>query len=500
MRALALIACLLPASAAFASGADIFSPEFGFVHPAGHESGGDAISLPAPRDDATVRLLINGEASFVERMRMIDEAERSIYLQVLIFKADAVGNAIASALIRKKRDHPEVDIRVIVDAYSNIQDLEAQLMYFELKDAGIEVEGYEAFYLHWLNEINLRDWTAGNKRYHEKYMVVDGRAAVVGGMNIGDEYARYGTDPLLIWRDQDIYLEGDVVQDVEAAFLDNIAHFKEIKAQWPSALNTDVYWEVWQGVHPQLRDLVTQSLDKRRERSRAEIPAWDQLHLISQRVGRPLHGDIKVRFIRSRPRKGESYIEQAYLHLVDNARSSIVIENAYFVPTKPLLDALVAAAGRGVRVTVITNSKATNDIPIITDAGRLSYQPLIKAGVEVYEWHAERHGEGTVHSKYAVIDSEIAIIGSYNLDPRSLGLNSENVVIVGDPRIAADLASYTLLEDLPMADRITAEQAVEWSDPDLVPALDQPPPLWNEPLFDAGRFELFLMRQVEKSL
>ena len=470
-----------------------------FAAPADLEPG-TASEVPPVRRGNAARLLINGEASFTERLRMIDAAEESIYIQALIFKADTVGNTIARRLLLKKAANPDMDIRIIVDAYSNIQDMDAQLMYFQLKDAGIAVEGYEAFYLHWLNEINLRDWTAGNKRYHEKYLIVDGREAVVGGMNIGDEYARYGTDPLLIWRDQDIYVEGQVVGDVEAAFLDNIAHFKQIKAQWPTALNSDVYWEIWRGVHPDLRDLVTQSLDKRRERSRAAIPAWDQLHLISQRVGRPLHAGVEVRFIRSRPRLGETYIEQAYLHLIDSAQRSIVIENAYFVPTAPLRDALVAAAHRGVRVTVITNSKATNDIPIITDAGRLSYQPLIDAGVEIYEWHAERHGEGTVHSKYAVFDSEIAIIGSYNLDPRSLGLNSENVVVVGDQRIAGDLASYTLLEDLPMAERISMEQAVEWSDPDLVPVFDQPPPLWNEPLFDAGRFELFLMRQVEKSL
>jgi len=499
MRAVILLACLLNASVASAVGEDIFSHDFAFTHP-DQPPAADDVSIPATREGSAVRLLINGEAAFVERMRMIDEAERSIYLQVLIFKSDAVGNAIASALIRKKRDHPQMDIRVIVDAYSNVQDLEAQLMYFELKDAGIEVEGYEAFYLQWLNEINLRDWTAGNKRYHEKYLVVDGREAIVGGMNIGDEYARYGSDPALIWRDQDVYLKGDVVREIEAAFLDNSSHFKAIKEQWPSALNTDVYWEMWQDVHPQLRDLVTMSLDKRRERSRSAIPAWDQLHLISQRVGRPMHTEVRVRFLRSRPRLGETYIDQAYRHLIDSAHRSIVIENAYFVPTGPLLDSLLAAARRGVKVTVITNSKATNDIPLISDVGRLSYAPLIEAGVEVYEWHAERFGEGTVHSKYAVFDSEIAVIGSYNLDPRSRGLNSENVVIVGDRRIAEDLASYTLLEDLPMADRISAEQAREWSDPDLAPVFDQPPPLWNEPLFDAGRFEIFLMRQVEKGL
>ena len=457
-------------------------------------------SVPPVRSGNTARLLINGEAAFTERLRMIDEAQESIYIQALIFKADTVGNTIARRLLLKKAADPDIDIRIIVDAYSNIQDLEAQLMYFQLKNAGIVVEGYEAFYLHWLNEVNLRDWTAGNKRYHEKYWIVDGRAAVVGGMNIGDEYARIGDDPLLIWRDQDVYLEGPVVEDIELAFLENCEHFKAIKKTWPGAFNTDTYWDAWQGVHPDLRDLVTHSLEKRREDALAELPAWEELGLERRRVGKALHQDVSVRFVRSRPRHGETYIDQAYRQLIDSATTSVLIANAYFVPTQRLAQSLAAAASRGVIVKVINNSLETNDIPIITTAGRVSYAPLMDAGVEIYEWHAEREGEGTMHGKFAVVDSRVAVIGSYNLDPRSIGLNSEDVVLIHDERLAKEIEVHYLVEDLPMADRITPAEAAQWSNPDLVPVVDEPPPLMTSPLFDPAQLELFLMKQVEKSL
>jgi len=290
------------------------------------------------------------------------------------------------------------------------------------------------------------------------------------------------------------------VEDVERAFLENFEQFKAIKETWPGALNSDTYWEAWQGVHPDLRDLVTHSLDKRREDALAELPAWETLGLERRRVGRALHQDVSVRFVRSRPRIGETYIDQAYCQLIDSATTSVLIANAYFVPTERLARSLAEAARRGVIVKVINNSLATNDIPVITTAGRLSYAPLMDAGVEIYEWHAEREGEGTMHGKFAVVDSRVAVIGSYNLDPRSVGLNSEDVVLIHDERMAKELEVHYLVEDLPMSDRVTPAEAAEWSNPDLLPVVDEPPPLIASPLFDAGRLELFLMKQVEKSL
>jgi len=461
----------------------------------------DASPPPPEREGNRARLLINGEASFLERMRMIDSAERSIHIQALIFKADTAGGAIADRLIERKRENPELDIRVIVDAYANIQDYDAQMLYFELMDAGIEVQGYEPLYLEWMNEINTEDWTAGNKRYHEKYFVVDGERAIVGGMNIGDEYARIGTDAALIWRDQDVYLEGPVVADISRAFDENFRYFQSVQERRPPMLESDGYWRAWRHVHPGLRDAVTRSVGRDRSwRSHPRAP-FDTESLEARAVSSALLPDVSVQFIRSRPRLRERWIDEAYRREIAAAERSIVIVNAYFIPTPRLRAALLAAARRGVDVTVITNSKATNDIPMINDAGRIHYGPLMDAGVHIYEWHAEQHGEGTVHAKFAVFDSEVAIIGSYNLDPRSLALNSEDVVVIRDARLATELHERVMHTDARFASRITEAQAEQWSDPSLLPPMDSVPqvPFWH-PNFDSDRFELFLIRQAARNL
>lgn len=495
----AVFACL-PVGPAAADLGELFAADHAFAPPEGVEAPSN-VGIPPARTGNRAKLLINGEAAFLERLALLDGAQRSIHVQALIFKADDVGGLIGRELIRRKQEDPSLDIRVIVDAYSNIQDLDAQFLYFDMKNAGIEVEGYEAFYLHWLNEINLQDWTAGNKRYHEKYWIVDGQRAVVGGMNIGDEYARCSGDPVLTWRDQDVYLEGPVVKDIDRVFDDNFRELKAIKKNMPEVTNTDRYWEEWRKVNPAFRGLVGESLGKARETfHEAQHRGRSELWADGSAVAAATHDDVPVRLIRNRPREGETYIEQAYVALIGQAQRSVLIENAYFVPTPAVQAALLDAARRGVEVVVIANSKATNDIPIITDAGRLSYRELIEAGARVHEWHAERHGEGTVHSKFAVFDDRVALIGSYNLDPRSRGLNSEDVVVIDHAGLAGELATRFREVDLPWADEISLEQATTWDDPALLPELKERPKTIIDPGYQRELFEYFLIQQVQGSL
>jgi putative cardiolipin synthase len=459
----------------------------------------DTLSLPPAREGNEVQLLINGEAAFAARHRLLSEAKRSIYVQVLIFKADTTGRALADALIARKKADPSMDIRVIVDAYANIQDVGAQLMYTRMKNAGIEVEGFEAFYLHWLNELNLDDWLAGNKRYHEKYWIIDGEKAVVGGMNIGDEYARCSTDPALIWRDQDVLIAGPIAGDVERAFLDNFAHFKAIKAAKPVAFNSDAYWALYRKL-PGGKALLERALSAQQKVRDTLEDAKTWADCDGRPVESPRLDDVTVRFVRSRPRTGEQHIEQLYLDLIGSAQTRVLIENAYFVPSPAMVDALAAAAQRGVQVQVINNSRATNDLPPVTIAGRLRYLKLVDAGVEVYEWHGERFGEGTLHAKHAVFDERVSIIGSYNLDPRSLRLNSEDVVVIVDARIGAALWEYGQTKDLPMAERVSREQALAWADPAQLPRAEEPLPPWKDPRFDRKALEYFLLRRIEGNL
>jgi cardiolipin synthase C len=460
-----------------------------------------ALSTPPARTGNRVQLLTNGEAAFQERLALLWAAETSIYVQALIWKADSTGRALADALIRRKTEQPELDIRVIVDAYANVQDTEAQLMYFDLQNAGIEVEGFEAFYLQVLNEVNLKDWSAGNKRHHEKYWVVDGEVAVVGGMNLADEYARCTDDPLQLWRDQDVRLEGPVVDDVTRVFLDNFAAFKRVKAAKPGFVNPDIYWALWRKANPAVK------LVRRSVRLGRDLRRWlrggegsEDAICDGKPVETAVHDDVLVQFVRSRPREGERHIQDLYLVRIARARESVLIENAYFVPTPDLVAALVAAAERGVTVQVITNSPETNDIPMITTVARLKYRELIAAGVEVYEWHGERFGEGTLHSKIAVFDDQAAIIGSYNLDPRSLSLNSEDVVLIEDARVATELALQVRTRDLRMTAAITADQATDWADPRSLPVPAGTVLPWQDPRFDRRAMEVVLLRQLEGSM
>jgi phosphatidylserine/phosphatidylglycerophosphate/cardiolipin synthase-like enzyme len=458
------------------------------------------LSTPPARAGNTVRLLTNGEAAFAERTRLLGEAKDSIYIQVLIFKADTTGRALADALLERKRRDPGLDIRVIVDAYANLQDVRAQLMYAELKGAGIEVEGFEAFYLHWLNEVNLTDWMAGNMRYHEKYWIVDGEQAVVGGMNIGDEYARCSSDPVMIWRDQDVYLQGPVVKDLWRAFRDNFDQFKATKKSKPAFADTDAYWETWRTFVPGGEALLRAAVSTGRVVEGSLARRGDPSPCDGQPVVSRTWEDVDVRFVRSRPRAGETHIEELYVSLIEAASSSVLIENAYFVPSPQLRTALAAAARRGVRVQVVNNSTETNDLPIITTAGRLYYRELVEAGVEVYEWHGERFGEGTLHAKLAVFDDRLALIGSYNLDPRSRGLNSEDVVVIAHPGLAAELGAWCADHDLPMAERVTLQQAVGWAEPGSLPAAPDDGFRLSDARMDPARLEYFLLRQIESSL
>jgi cardiolipin synthase len=149
-----------------------------------------------------------------------------------------------------------------------------------------------------------------------------------------------------------------------------------------------------------------------------------------------------LRFLHSRPRHGETYILQAYLAQIETAERSIVIANAYFVPSGQIAEALRRASDRGVEVLVLTNGPESNDIKEVATMSRYLYASVMRedGGAKVYEWIGPEAGEGTLHAKLALFDESSAIIGSYNLDPRSERLNSETAIAVEDPALVRAMA------------------------------------------------------------
>jgi putative cardiolipin synthase len=427
-----------------------------------------------------IALLKNGDASFAVRVQLLEKAKKSIRIQALIFSGDESGLHIAEILKRKKAEG--IDVWVIVDAAANL-GWQTQWMYFDLKQHGIEVQGYESLYLEWINEVPIpflspaKDPEAPNHRYHEKMWIVDGEtdrgAAVLGGLNIANEYFRVDpSDPNRFWRDQDVIVKGSIVTDMVTAFDHNFGRFLKIKES-RRALNTDLYWQSTRKFLDEFGKLTvpytTRSDLVERVKGMAQMkPALNYLN-------------ARSRFFHNRPRLGESYIQQAYLKLFDNAEREIIICNAYFIPSADFIDAIRDAVIRGVRVIILTNSLETNDLPELTMVGRIYYKTILsinedaetkKSGgnVQIWEWYGWRYDqaqqtEGTIHAKYAIFDRRYALVGSYNLDPRSEKLNSETAVVFESDILSTELAQMFYENDLAYSRKVTPQDANEFNEP-----------------------------------
>lgn len=335
-----------------------------------------------------VSMLFDGVQSFAERNKMIDGARESICFQTFIFNSDDTGWALAKKLAAKAQEG--VQVRVIYDAVGSGR---ADPKMFELmKNAGVDVKAYGEKYKVW----DLND------RWHEKHLIVDGKASVQGGMNVADEYALGGSGKQIFsrgdgtgseaWRDADMKLEGPAVADTMKAFVRN-----------------------WDEMGGALSNADRQKLFPK----------------LSEVTGGP-----SVRVVQSNPEvKGlVGTTDKLYLRSIENAQKSITIENAYFLPPPEIRKALVDAAKRGVEVKVMSNSKASNDMGFVSDAARYFYDDLIKAGVQIFE----KHG-GTLHSKTATFDGEFSVVGSVNMNGRSKNTDAEVALAVQDDVTARQL-------------------------------------------------------------
>jgi putative cardiolipin synthase len=434
-------------------------------------------------DECRVAVLEGGEDSFAIRLAALKAARRSIRIQALVFKGDESGLRIAEILKQKKA--AGLDVRIIVDAFSNPW-LQTQWMHFDLKQNGIEVEGYEALALQWLNEVPIpklvphSDPNALDQRYHEKMWIIDGETedavAVTGGLNIGNEYFRADpTNPDGTWRDQDVVLRGLVVRDLVAAFDRNFEYFVGVKRS-RGVFNTNLYWDATRSILNSTGKVPVSY------RSDPAIVA-NVMQMEARDPQLDFHG-ATCRFIQNRPRLKETYIQQAYIKLIERAQKEVLVANAYFVPTPSIFTALTDAAKRCASVHVISNSPETNDLPEITLVGRGYYKDLLAvnetpevracpnrdAGLRIWEWIGQSpeqatRMQGTMHSKFAVVDGERSLVGSYNLDPRSEQLNSETAVVFLQPALAARLRNKFLREDLRYAIEVTPDRAAQFESP-----------------------------------
>ena len=324
-----------------------------------------------------VLLLQDGPATYAAMLAAIVGARDHINMETYILDDDDVGRRFARALIDRQRDG--VQVNLIRDSFGTLGTPAA--FFQQLRDAGIQVLDFNP-----LNPLMARKEWELNQRDHRKLLIVDGRTAFLGGINISSVYsggsfsqgmrARPAGSPA--WRDTDLQLEGPVVAELQSLFL--------------------ATWTAQRG--PSLAP-------------RAYFPP-------AVSAGREV-----VRAIGSSPDEAVSTIYATLISAIASAETSVRLTNAYFAPDPRLLAELEAAAARGVDVTLILPSQS--DAWLVFHAGRASYERLLRAGVKIHE----RRGV-ILHSKTALIDGVWATVGSTNLDWRSFVHNHElNAVVLG---------------------------------------------------------------------
>jgi cardiolipin synthase A/B len=231
-----------------------------------------------------------------------------------------------------------------------------------------------------------------NDRNHRRILVVDGRIGFTGGSGASSKWMGNGRREGY-WRQTDVRVEGHAVTDLQAAFAEN----------WLEATG---------------RALGGADYFPRQER----------------------RGEVLVQIVRSSPERGSLPMYMMYLFAISAAQRAIYLTNPYFVPDTGITNALIDARGRGVRIVLLLPGDIDHEI--VEAASRAGFGRLLDAGVEIYEYQA-----GLLHAKTMTIDGEWAMVGSANMDNRSLALNNEISLVAYDREVAGRLQS-TFEEDL----------------------------------------------------
>lgn len=338
----------------------------------------------------SARVLQDGPASYGAMFDAIAQARDHVHVEFYIIENDEVGQRFSEALLRKAAEGVVVNLM-----YDSVGSGNTPLAFFDrLRAGGVQVLEYNP-----VNPLRARGAWRINNRNHRKLVIVDGRVAFTGGINISDVYSstssgssrrsggigssggsgsRSGVPRKIGWRDTNVRIEGPAVEQLQRLFLDTWAK---------------------QGGEP----LVQRDWFPTGSRS----------------------GSHPVRIVASGPGDEVPSIYVALLTAMEHADRSIHITMAYFVPDPQTIDALKRAAARGVDVKLVLPSYT--DFWAVFHAGRSHYAELLEAGVKIYE-----RQQALLHAKTVVIDSVWSTVGSSNLDWRSFLHNEElNAVVLG---------------------------------------------------------------------
>ena len=396
--------------------------------------------------------LVEGLDAFGARLRLLDMAERSVDLQYFLMKDDEAGRLLAAALLRTA--DRGVRVRFLLDdIFSTVED--RTLVLLDMHE-NIEVRLYNPVARGGIVYLNfLADFKRANRRMHNKSFTVDNSVTIVGGRNIADEYFELRDDAEFL--DFDIVGIGPVAADVGQAFDAFWNHENSVPMAALERRHDTAEFSTWRSAVEADFDHAETSVYARAKDSQiVNDLLHDRVSLYPARYDVVMDDPVKLV-------SEVSHEHQAVLtYLADKAAkadSEIIFVSPYFVPLAYGLEYFQELAADGLRVVVVTNSLASNNHTAVHSAYSRYRADILAAGVELYEARADavsqsvgdesrEAGQLTLHTKAIAIDREALFVGSLNLDPRSIDINSEMGILVYSEPLTSALAAM-FLEDLP---------------------------------------------------
>ena len=323
-----------------------------------------------------VRLLMSGKEKFADMFEAIRQAKSSVHLEYFNFRNDSIAGLLFDILREKRKEG--VEVRAAFDG---------------LHADSIDIYEFDPIRFPWVNHIWPRD--------HRKIVVIDGKIAYTGGMNVADYYL-VGTEQVGEWRDMHCRIEGPAVNELQRIF----ARF------------------------------------------------WKKLtkeELTDGKYFRGTHAGQKAIGIATRePNVTNKIMRQFYISALDGAKDSVKIVNPYFVPTSSVMKALKRCAERGVKMDIIMSSKY--DVPLVPDVVYYNHRKLMKRGARIW-----RYRPGFHHSKIMMVDGRYCTVGSTNLDARSLRFDYEINALIIDKDVTRELDDK-FIDDTHHCDLLTEEE------------------------------------------
>lgn len=413
------------------------------------------------RRSTGIWVLEDGAGAMVSRAWLADAAEKTIDIQYFIFSSDNVGLIAVDYLLRAA--DRGVKVRLMIDDL--LYDTDAYLLQALDAHPNLEVKVYNPSLKTGKNlPVALTkaalDFRGANQRMHNKTFIVDGQAVITGGRNVADEYFDFNLH--YNFRDRDVLLLGKSVEQVNESF----------QQFWQDKRSARVGKLMGETPQKEARQLWTQL----RHFACDPNHFWPQVRARIDRVPKvfgklveagEIHFVDDVIYVSDDPGKnpgkeglgGGGLSTTTLIEIVKAAKKKVVIQTPYLITTELSERLFAAATKRGVRVIIMTNSMATTDGLAAFRGYQRVRQKLLKAGVELYEFRPDARIRRDLlsssvmktlkklpvfglHAKTMVVDDELLVIGTFNLDPRSANLNTEGLVLIPSKAASSDVMEW----------------------------------------------------------